>query len=79
MDDKGTFRDGESFEIRSSERGASLLLRRYQSSIIAEFDASGMSAATQVYLLVGCDGLTYSGAVSLRAGEAGKVYAPGSL
>lgn len=57
MDDKDIFRDGESFEIRSSERGASLLLRRYQSSLIARFDAPNLSAATQVYLLGGCDGL----------------------
>ncbi len=47
----------QSFEIRSSERGACLLLRGYQSSLLAEFEASGISAATQVYLLGGCDGL----------------------
>ena len=41
MDDQGFLRDGESFEIRSSERGARLLLRRCQGGLIAEFDTQG--------------------------------------
>ena len=57
MDDRGSLRDGESFEIRSSERGARLLLRRYQGGLIAEFDAPDLSSATQVYVLGGCDHL----------------------
>ena len=57
MDDRGSLRDGESFEIRSSERGARLLLRWYQGGLIAEFDAPDLSSATQVYVLGGCDHL----------------------
>ena len=57
MDEQGSLRDGDSFEIRSSERGARLQLRRYQSGLIAEFDSPGLSSATQVYLLGGCDHL----------------------
>ena len=57
MDDQGPLRDGESFEIRSSERGARLLLRRYRDGLIAEFDSPGLSSATQVYMLGGCDHL----------------------
>jgi hypothetical protein len=57
LDDRGSLRDGESFEIRSSERGARLLLRRYQGGLIAEFDAPDLSSATQVYVLGGCDHL----------------------
>jgi hypothetical protein len=53
----GSLRDSESFEIRSSERGARLLLRRYRRGLIAEFDASGLRSATEVYLHGGCDHL----------------------
>ena len=31
------------------------MLRHYQGDMIAEFDAPGISAATEVYLLEGCD------------------------
>jgi hypothetical protein len=57
LDDRGSLRDVESFEIRSSERGARLLLRRYQGGLVAEFDAPDLSSATQVYVLGGCDHL----------------------
>jgi len=55
LDEQGSPRDGESFEIRSSERGTRLLLRRYRGGFVAEFDAPGLSSATQVYVLGGCD------------------------
>lgn len=50
-------RRAETFEVRSSEGGARLLLRRYRDGLIAEFDAPGLSSATRVYLLGGCDQL----------------------
>jgi Family of unknown function (DUF6228) len=57
LDDESFLQAGGPFEIRSSERGARLLLRRYQGGLIAELNASGLSSATQVYLLGGCDHL----------------------
>jgi len=57
LDDESFLQAGGPFEIRSSERGARLLLRRYQGGLIAELNASGISSATQVYLLGGCDHL----------------------
>ena len=56
MDDQDP-RRAEPFEVRSSEGGARLLLRRYRDGLIAEFDAPGLNSATQVYLLGGCDDL----------------------
>jgi hypothetical protein len=49
--------DPEHLEVRSSEHGARLTLRPNRGRLLAEFDAPGVSAATEVYLLGGCDGL----------------------
>jgi hypothetical protein len=57
LEDQDPRRHAEPFEIRSSEGGARLLLRRYRGGLIAELDAPGLSSATQVYLLGGCDHL----------------------
>ena len=50
------FSDDGSFEIRSAEHGACLLLRRIRDGFIAKFDAPGIDAAKKVYVLGGCDG-----------------------